>query len=514
MSKVAKAAAGLMLATLFSKVLGFGRELALASSYGASGFSDAFLVSLNIPTVIFSVIGTSLGTAFIPLYSEIYNSKGSKEALNFTNNVLNVVVSICIVFSMLGVIFAESLVKIFAFGFEPEVFRIATLYTRIMLLGLGCLGMNYMMSAYLQVKENFVIPGLMAIPYNIILIATIIISAKINPDFLAVGALIGLCSQLLFQLPFAMKHGYKYKFIYNLKDEYLKKMMWLVVPVLAGVAVTQVNAIIDKSLASTLVEGSISALNYGNRLVQFVLGLFIVSISTVVYPLLSVLSTEKDRTKFNNTIATTINTVILLVIPVSIGAIALAKPIVKLLFERGAFSQNATEMTVAALICYAIGIIGFGLRDILGKVFYSLQDTKTPVKNGALCMMLNICLNITFITVFDFGHAGLALATSISSILCIILLLINLYKKIGDFGIKNILKTLIKVLVLSMLMSVVVIFTHNSLATILGSGFISQAIALLISVLAGITTYSVGVYLVKIDEVNTITEKIKEKLKK
>lgn len=514
MSKVAKAAVGLMFATLLSKVLGFGRELALASAYGASSYSDAFLVSLNIPTVIFSVIGTSLGTAFIPLYWEVHKNKGDKGSLLFANNVLNVVVSICMLFSILGIIFAEQLVTLFAFGFEPETFKLAVFYTRIMLIGLSCLGMNYMISAYLQVKENFVIPGLMAIPYNIILIATILISAKVNPNFLAVGALIGLSSQLLFQLPFAIKQGFKYKFTYNLKDEYLKKMLWLVVPVLAGVAVNQVNAIVDKSLASTLVEGSISALNYGNRLVQFVLGMFIVSISTVVYPLLAKLSNEKNTQLFNKTITTSINTVVLLVLPVSAGAITLATPVVKLLFERGAFDTNATQMTVAALICYSIGIIGFGLRDILGKVFYSLQDTKTPMRNGAFCMLLNIVMNITFIKVFNFGHAGLALATSISSIICIILLLFSLYRKIGDFGIKDTVKVLIKVSILSFIMAIVVKFTYSGASSILGSGFIQQALSLFISIVAGVITYGVGVYLAKIEEINMILDKIKNKLKR
>lgn len=514
MSKVAKAAAGLMIATLFSKVLGLGRELALASAYGASSYSDAFLVSLNIPTVIFSVIGTSLGTAFIPLYWEIHKNKGEEGALKFTNNVLNVVVSICIVFSILGIIFADNLVKIFAFGFEPETFKTAVFYTRIMLSGLGFLGINYMMSAFLQVKENFVIPGLMAIPYNLILIATILISSKVNPDLLAVGALIGLSSQVLFQLPFAIKNGFKFKLTYNLKDEYLKKMIWLVLPVLAGVAVNQVNSIVDKTLASTLVEGSISALNYGNRLVQFVLGLFTVSISTVIYPLLSKLSNEKDSTKFNNTIVIAINTVVLLVIPVSVGAIVLSTPIVKLLFERGAFDPIATKMTVAALICYSIGIIGFGLRDILGKVFYSLQDTKTPMINGAMCMGLNIIMNITFIKVLNFGHAGLALATSISSILCILLLIGNLYRKIGDFGIKQIFITFIKVLVFSILMGLGTFNTHKIIAGVLGTGFIPQAIALICGVIVGVLIYGVCIYFSKIDEVNMILVKVKEKIKR
>lgn len=509
MSKTAKAAVGLMVATLLAKFLGFGRELALASAYGASKYSDAFLVSQNIPTAIFSVVGTSLGTAFIPLYSQARKDRGEEGALSFTNNVLLIVAFICFMFSIIGSFFAENLVKLFAVGFEAETFNLAVHYTRITLLGLTILGANYMMSAYLQVKENFVVPGLMSVPYNIILIIFIFVSAAIDPNLLAWGALLGLCSQIVLQIPFAVKNGFRFRFSLNLKDEYLKKMLFLILPVLIGVAVNQVNAIVDKSLASTLIEGSISALNYGNRLVQFVLGLFIVSISTVIYPLLSKLSSEKNTEKFNETITTAINTVMLLVIPVSAGAITLATPVVKLLFQRGAFDETATQMTSVALICYSIGIIGFGLRDILGKVFYSLQDTKTPMRNGVICMVLNIILNLSLVKYL--GHGGLALATSTSSILCIILLLVSLYKKIGDFGVKEVISTFFKVLILSIIMAVSVKFVYSILNTNLPTSTIGNAISLIISVFVGIIIYAAGVLLLKIKEVRILLDKAKGK---
>ena len=172
-------------------------------------------------------------------------------------------------------------------------------------------------------------------------------------------------------------------------------------PVFVGVAVNQVNGLVDKTLASTLVEGSISALNYANKLNEFVMGIFIVSITSVIYPLLSKLSAANNKEEFNNSIVKSINYVILLVIPISIGAMVLSTPIVKLLFERGAFDLRATQMTSSALFCYSIGIIGFGLRDILSRVFYSIQDTKTPMINGAIAMALNIVLNLILIIYFS-----------------------------------------------------------------------------------------------------------------
>lgn len=514
MSKVAKAAVGLMAATLVAKILGFGRELALASAYGASGVSDAFLVAMNIPAVIFTAIGTSLGTAFIPLYCDVNAKEGQEASIKFTNNVFNIVVIICLLLSAIGAVFTPQIVKIFAFGFKGETLRLAVYYTRVMILGLSFLGMSYIMMAYLQVKENFIVPGIMSVPFNIMIILSIVISIKISPALLPWGSLIGLSFQFLIQYPFARQKGYRYKPYIDFKEEHLKRMLWLIAPVLIGVAVTQINTIVDRTIASTLVEGSISALNYATKLNQFVMGMFIVSISSVVYPMLSKLSSENNKEKFNKSIITAVNTVILLVIPISIGAIILANPIVKLLFQRGEFDARATQMTAVALTFYSIGMIGYGLRDILGKVFYSLQDTKTPMINGVMAMILNIILNISFVKFTNMQLAGLAFATSISAIFTVSLLFISLGRKIGDFGGKSIVLAMVKSLISGLIMAVVTLFIYNFIANRLGNGFIQEAITLAVAVAIGAIVYGLCIIILKVDEVNVILNKVKEKLNK
>lgn len=514
MSKVAKAAVGLMAATLIAKILGFGRELALASAYGASGTSDAFLVAMNIPAVIFSAIGTSLGTAFIPLYCDLEAKQGKKASLRFSNNVLNIVVLLCLITSLVGVVFTEPIVKLFAVGFKGETLTQAIYFTRVLILGMSFLGMSYIMMAFLQVKENFVIPGLMSVPYNMLIIISIFLSVTINPNLLPWGTLIGLSLQFIFQYPFARKKGFKYRPYINLKDEYLKRMLWLIGPVLIGVAVTQVNSIVDRTIASTLVEGSISALNYATKLNQFVMGMFIVSISSVIYPMLSKLSTENNKKKFKESIVTAINVVTLIIIPISVGAIILAEPIVKLLFQRGEFDARATQMTAIALIFYSIGMLGFGLRDILGKIFYSLQDTKTPMINGIIAMVLNIVLNLAFVKYTNMGLGGLAFATSISSLVTIALLSVSLRRKIGAFGGKKIISVLIKSIIAALLMALVTKFTYNAIDAFLSAGFIQDAIKLVISVGLGAIVYAVSIIVLRVDEVKLIFKMINKKVKR
>ena len=512
MSKVAKATIGLMIATIIAKVLGFGRELVLASSYGASMYSDAYITAMNIPTVLFTIIGSTLGTVLIPMYFEVKSDLGEKKALNFTNNVFNVVIAMCILLAILGFVFTEPLVKVFAMGFEGEILKIAIDFTRITIIGIVFTGLSYVMTAYLQIKNNFTVPGLISVPKNIIVIISIIISVKYNPYIMIWGTLVGIATEFLFQLPFAIKSGYKYQPYINIKDKYIKKMSWLIGPVLIGVAVNQVNTMVDRTLASTLVEGSISALNYANKLNWFVMAMFITSIAAVIYPMLSKLSSEDNKEKFTSSVVQSINIIILLVIPISVGAIVLATPIVKLLFQRGEFGDRETSMTAIALIMYSIGMVALGLRDILGKVFYALQDTKTPMINGIISMVMNIVLNIVFVQYLQL--AGLALATSISAIVCIFLLFGSLKKKIGYFGQDKIIKTMIKSILSALVMGVITYFTYDMLSNLLGVGFIKEAISLTVSVGTGAITYGILVVALKVDEINIITNMIKRKLNK
>lgn len=508
MSKVAKATIVLMMATMIAKVLGFGRELVLASSYGASMYSDAYLTAMNIPLVLFTIIGTTLGTVLIPMYFEVNSDLGEKKALNFTNNVFNMVIAICIVLAILGLVFTEPLVKVFAMGFEGQTLKVAIDFTRITIIGIVFTGLSYVMTAYLQIKNNFTVPGLISVPKNIIIIASIILSVKYNPYIMIWGTLIGIATEFIFQLPFAIKSGYKYQPYINIKDKYIKKMSWLIVPVLIGVAVNQINAMVDRTLASTLVEGSISALNYANKLNGFVMAMFITSVAAVIYPMLSKLSSEDNKEKFISSVVQSVNSVILLVIPISVGAIVLATPIVKLLFQRGEFDARATSMTAIALIMYSIGMVAFGLRDILGKVFYAFQDTKTPMINGAIAMIMNIVLNIILVKYLQL--AGLALATSISAIVCIFLLFGSLKKKIGYFGQDKIIKTTIKSIVAAVVMGTVTYFVYNIVSNLLGVGFVKEAMSLVISVGFGAITYGILVIVLKVDEINVITNMVKK----
>lgn len=513
MSNLAKSAFWLMVVIMFSKVLGFAREIVLGYFYGTSAYSDIYITAMNIPLVIFAAIGSAIVTAFIPLYHEALEGGGERIALRFSNNLMSIVAILTLGLTIFGYIFAEPIVKLFAMNFTGEKLALTVQFVRIMMVGIVFIGFSNIMTAYLQIQGNFTIPGMIGFPNNIIIISSIIISAMTkNLNVLAIGGLLGMISQFLFQVPFAIKKGYKFKLVIDIKDKYLKKMLWLVLPVFIGVAVNQVNTMVDRSLASGLGDGVITALNNANRLNGFVMGLFISTLGAVIYPTLSKLSTENNKEKFAGSVATSVNCVNLLVLPASVGAIVLATPVVRILFQRGAFDERSTALTATALVFYSVGMIGFGLRDILGKVFYSLKDTKTPMINGIIAVILNIVLNIALAKVM--GHGGLALATSLSAIICILLLFGSLKKKIGYYGQDKIKNTFLKSLIASLAMGVVTYFVYKLFSGMLGLGFIQEAISLGVSVGVGAIVYAVLVKVFKVQEIYMLIDMVKKKIKK
>lgn len=512
MSNVAKTTMGLMIVTLLSKVLGFGRELVLASSYGASLYSDAYLVALNIPNVIFAAIATALATTFIPIYYEANRDGIAGKGINFTNDVINLIVILGAGISILCFIFVEPLVKLFAIGFEGEILKITIKFTKILILGITFIALAEIMKAYLNANNNFSIPAVMfGIPFNLIIILSIFISKKLGPHILPIGTLIAILSRVILQYPYMKKYGYKYEVRLKVENNYIEKMFCLLIPVLIGVGANQINSMIDRTLASTLQEGSISALNYASKLNGFVLGLFIASIAAVIYPILSKLSSDDDKEKFVNTVVKSINSVMILIIPISAGAMILATPIVKVLFQRGAFDAKATEMTSTALVFYSIGLIAFGLTDVLRRVFYSLQDTKTPMINGVLAVLLNIVLNVILIKYM--GHAGLAFSTSISAVVSMFLLFTSLQKKIGYFGQDKIIKTTFKSFIATIIMGGVTKIVYKLLIDILGIGFIGEVTSLFGAILLGVIVYGVIVMILKVEEINVLIDRVKKIIK-
>lgn len=497
----------LIMITIASKILGFGREIILSYYYGASNISDAYLISLSIPMAIFGLIGSGISTGYIPMYSKIEQEYGEREGNRFTNNLANILIVISTIIIIGGLLFTEPIVKLFAKGFEGETLDFAIQFTKIGIFGIYFSGLVYIFSGYLRLKGNYIVPALVGFPMNFVTIAAIFLSYKTNIMVLSIGSIIATASQLMLLIPFMHKKGYRYKFILDVKDEHIKNMIYLALPVIIGVSVNQINVLVDKTLASSIAVGGISALNYANKLNGFVQGLFVAPIATVIYPMISKMAAEGDIKGFKESVLEALNSVSLFVIPATVGAMIFAEPVVKLLFGRGAFTPQAISMTSNALFYYSIGMIGFALREVLTKAFYSLQDTKTPMINASIAVLINIIFNIILSKYLGIG--GLAFATSIATTFCTVLLFISFRNKIGSFDLKNMVISFIKILCASLVMGVIAKFSYDILFK-----YISGNLSLIVAIIIGAVVYFIIIYFMGIDEVDSMIEAVKNKLKK
>lgn len=500
-----KTALILMVVTLFTKVIGFARDITLSYFYGASNISDAYLIADTIPIIILAFIGSGIATSYIPLYCSIEKESGTELADKFTNNITNLIVILCSVIILMTLVFTVPIVKLFASGFEGETLKIAVGFTRISIFGIFFSGLIYIFCAYLHLKNNFVLPALRGIPYSFIIIISIILSSIGRIEILPIGSVIAVAFQLFLLIPYIYMKGYRYSLAIDGHDKNLRKMVYLSLPVIIGVSVNQINVLVDRTIASQVAIGGISALTYANRLNLFIQGIFVVSIATVMYPMISKMAAENNVVGIKKSLSEAIGGINLLVVPATLGTMIFVEPIIKMLFGRGAFDSQAVSMTSYALFFYSIGMVGFGIREVLSRVFYSLQDTKTPMKNAAIAMLMNIVLNIILSKFLGIG--GLALATSLSAIVCTVLLFISLRKKIGSFDMKNISISFAKILIASFIMGIIAKLTYNLLLN-----NTSTNLSLVVSMGIGALVYFVIIYSMKIEVVEALILGVKKRL--
>jgi len=511
MTNAKKAVILITIGTLLSNLLGFSRELILAYKYGAGSIADMYLIASIIPGTIFVAIASAIATSYIPIVTNL-GLENTKKINLFTSNLLNILGILTLGILIVFLIITKPIVKLFAIGFSGDMLSETVLLTRLMLPLILSLVFYNIFQGYLHVKDKFFAASLIGIPLNIFFITGIIFSSPEKVWIMAIGNLAGYVAVFLFLLIVVLKSGFTHTFTFNFKDSNLRKILLLSIPIFIGISVTQVNTIVDRSLASTLEGGVISALNYSSRLIYFINGIFVISLVTVIFPRLAKLNFSKDLKEFKSVLNSSMITIIILVFPISVGAIILSEPIIRLLFERGAFDSEATNYTSSALIFYSIGIIGIGLRELLTTVFYSIEDTKSPMINGSIAVVLNIILNLIFIKYM--GYIGLPLATSVASIVSVLLLGKTLRKKIGAFGIRNIIVNTSKIGISSLLMGILVFITYKNLMKLPADySVIAELLSLLASILLGICLYFWLLKLMKIKEVTDLIAIFKGKLK-
>jgi putative peptidoglycan lipid II flippase len=434
----------LMAINLLAKFFGFLREVLLAQLYGASNVTDAYIIANNIPTVLFSAIGVALSTTFIPMYVRICENEGERRAKTFLSNLINVLLVVCLVFTILGEVFAGQFVRLFAFGFTGETYSMALDFTRLLFPTIFVIALMNLFGSYLQIYGSYYSIGFVSIPCNVFIIFSLFASSWLNNLYLlAYGTLIGTSLQIIFYAFFLRKYRFHLRMNRRcLKDSYIRKLLPLIVPVLLGETVHEINTIIDRTLVSTLDSGSVSYLNYAYKLESLCYNVLITSIMTIFYPHIAQTYAKKDTDCFSHVVLSMLKRLAVVTVPLTVFIAIVAPQVVSIVFERGQFDSVSTFHTSQALVCYVIGLIGLAFREVLSKAFFVAGNTKTPMINGVISAVMNIPLS--FLLIQWIGHKGAALATSIVAIVSSVLLYGSLHKKVIRLPTKELLFSLLK----------------------------------------------------------------------
>lgn len=497
----------IMIVSLISRIIGFVRDMLIAKNFGAGMYTDAYNIAVTIPETIFTLIGLAISTAFLPMLSKIRSQKGHKEMYNFANNVINILFIISLTLFVVSNIFAKEIVSVLANGFSPEATMLAIRLTKITLLNLLFLSINACFTALLQINEDFVIPSILGLFFNLPMIVYLLLFKNYDIVGLTVANVIGNLFRVLAQIPSLLKHNYRYRFIVNFKDERLKDIVILIIPVIIGAGANSLNMIVDKNIASSLEIGTISALDYAQKLIIFINSIIVTSITNVVYPMMTNRRNEGDESGFIDILKKSLVYLGILLIPITIGMIIFNKEIVSIVYERGEFNNYALRLTSLALVGYSIGIFFTGIRDILNSMLFSMGKTKITTINGIIGVIINISLSI--ILSKTLGIIGVALASSIAMFITSVLLMINIKRLKEKFTIKDILVKINTLAMNSIIMGLVIVLLNSLLKNILPS-----MIRLGLGTMTGAIVYFILCYLFKFEEVIEMKNLVLNKLRK
>ncbi len=504
--------AGIMIfATLFAKILGMYREVLFASLYGTGYIAQAFSTASRIPLLFFDIaLGAAISSAFIPVFNE-YLEKGQKdEALKYSNTFLNGILIITGIICALGIVFSNQIVDLIGGGLGQEAKALAAELVIILFPTMIFTAFAYAIAGILQSFGEFNVPAAISLASNgIMVLYLLIFGKKYGIVGIAIAMLIGWGFQVIVQLPSLIKKKYKYRPILDVKNEGIKKSAKLALPILISSWVQPINSMININLASGLNGGqAVPALDYANKLYIIFVGVLTYAISNMLFPSMSRMAVNEDKTEFKEVVLKAVRAVLVIIMPVMVLFLILRVPLVQLVFERGEFGAESTALTSRALMFYSLGMLGFGVQEILNKAFYSTQDAKTPMYIAMGGIALNILLCFVLVKGFDAGLGGLAVSASVASTVIALALLVTINKRYHLTDKKFIL-LLVKLLVCGAVTGVCTWLFANALS--FGTDYLGKFLNLVIPGIVGVIIYLVMTVILKIEEVTGVISMLKRK---
>lgn len=440
---IARAAGVLGFATILSRIMGMVRDMVVSRLFGAGFATDAFFAAFQIPNMLrrFFAEG-ALTSAFVPTFSETYTQRGEHEARELANTCFTLLTIVMAGITVAGICFSPQIVRLMFPGFavEPSKLELTVLLNRLMFPYIFFVSLVALCMGILNTLRHFFTPAISTVFLNL---SMIICAALLHRFFavpivsLAVGVLVGGLIQLIMQLPVLWKKGFRLRprFVFNQPE--VRRIALLMGPSVFGVGVYYLNLTVGNILASLLPQGSVSYLYYAQRLFEFPQGIFTVSIAQAVLPSMSRQAAEGDLEAMKESLRFGLRLILFITIPALVGLMVAATPIFSLLFMGGEFDYAKASQCGRALLYYSVGLSFVAMVRVLAPAFYALKDTRTPVLTAFVAFIANLLFSLALMG--PMLHAGLALASSLSALVNMLLLFYFLRRKIGPFGGRSVL---------------------------------------------------------------------------
>jgi len=520
-AQLARSASVVGLATLTSRVLGLVRDQVMAYLFGAGNAVDAYNVAFRVPNLVRDLFAEgAMSAAFVPTFTRTLTREGREEAWRLGNNVVTTLVVATGVLMVIGLLLSRPIVTAFAgdFATVPGKLELTIQLTRELLPFLVLIAVAAAMMGMLNSLDQFFVPALSPAMFNIASIACALLLVPVMASngvptisAMVIGALLGGLGQVAIQWWALRRLGYRYRMRLDLSDPGLQRVLVLMGPGTIGLAAAQVNIFVNTILATSEGTGAVSWLNYAFRLMYLPLGIFGVSLATAAVPAISRHAARNDGDGVRHEVANSLAMMLLLNVPATFGLLVLARPIVAMLFERGAFTPYDTDATAAALVCYSLGLIGYSAVKIAAPTFYALHDGRTPVAVSVASVVFNTAINL--ILVRRFGYLGLAVGTSATSVLHAGVLLELLRRRLNGLESARLAGILVRVTLASIVMAVVAWSCQYGLDQLLpGRGLVRQVVRVGASIGTAVVALAVVTRMLGIEEILSLVKEIRRRL--
>ena len=490
-----------MLVTLLGKVMGLYRDRLLAVHYGVGMEANAFFTASRIPRVFFdAVFASAIASCFIPVFSEYLEKKGRDAAYRFAGSFLTAITLLTAALTALGMLFPQALVALFADYGDPATTALAVSLTRVLFPTVVFSGVAFSLVGILQAQDHFTAPALMSAASNLaVILYFFFLDKSLGIYGLAAAYLAGWLLQALIQVPPLRRLGCRCRPGLELRSEGMKKVFALMGPVMVSTWVQPINLVINSRFGSRLYEGAgVAALEYSTNLYLVIAGTFVLSVTNVIFPKLSRLTAGGRQGDFQDTVRQTLHSSLFFVLPMTAGLMAVARPLVSLLYGDGEFDAFSVQITSSALMWISLGMAGYAVQNILSRAYFARQEGRVPLVAGAVSIGVNILLCALLAGPLEI--TGLALASAASSTVYALLLLVPMARSSPGTLDKRLALDAGKMLLAAAVTGVCAAGLLAALPGVLPGGKLGELLELGLAALAGIAVYFLMALALGLDE--------------